>query len=124
MPQLKQEVLDGIKHGVIGAVIGIIVIMVGGHMWPGWVLKSTAQQMASEASRDAVVTVLANQCALKFNAAPNKAAAIVEARNIDYWRRGTYLLERGYVPKTGKDDVDSLAGDGCANILQVTIDAK
>jgi predicted phage tail protein len=66
------------KKVVFWAVLGAIVLtMIVGFNWGGWVTGGTAQKMGVAMAQDAVVQRLAPICVLQFNQDPDKAQKLI-----------------------------------------------
>ena len=78
---------ESLKRLLQGTVIGAVATIVVGFNWGGWSLGSTADKMAREQSKLAVVAVLAPVCADKFRAQPDAAAKTVALSKVDSWKR-------------------------------------
>ena len=68
------------KRLLQGATVGAIATIFVGFYWGGWSLGSTADKMATEQSKLAVVAALAPVCADKFRAQPDAAAKTILSR--------------------------------------------
>ncbi len=70
------SILEGesLKRLLQGTVVGAVATILVGFNWGGWSLGSTADKMAREQSKLAVVAALAPVCADKFRAQPDAAA--------------------------------------------------
>ena len=67
LPSILQG--DSLTRLLQGAVAGFLATVVIGFNWGGWMLESTAKQMADKSANTAVVSVLAPLCADKFRRA-------------------------------------------------------
>ena len=68
-----------------GAVAGFLATVIIGFNWGGWMLESTARQMAEQSANSAVVTVLAPMCAEKFRQASNSTLNMAELKKVSSW---------------------------------------
>jgi hypothetical protein len=75
------------KRLLQGAAAGAVATIVIGFNWGGWSLGSTADEMAKEQSKLAVVAALAPVCADKFRAQPDAAAKTIALSKVDSWKR-------------------------------------
>src|SRR5207344_880806 len=75
------------KRLLQGAAVGAIATIFVGFYWGGWSLGSTADKMATEQSKLAVVAALAPVCADKFRAQPDAAAKTIALSKVDSWKR-------------------------------------
>ncbi len=108
---------EKVKLGLWGAAGGAAVLAVIGFAWGGWVTGSTAEQMAAEASRTAVVDRLAPICVEQSNRDPEKDQKLKELKEIDSWKRGDYVRNQGWATMPGEKDPDSTVSTKCADLL-------
>jgi hypothetical protein len=108
---------EKVKQGLWGAAGGAIVLAIIGFAWGGWVTGGTAQQMASDAARTAVVDRLTPICVEQFNRDSEKDRKLTELMEKDSWRRGDYVQEQGWATMPGEKDPDSTVARKCADLL-------
>jgi hypothetical protein len=107
---------ESLKRLLQGAVVGAITTIVVGFNWGGWWLGSTADEMASERSKLAVVAALAPVCADKFRAQPDAAAKTVAISKVDAWNR-TKDFPKEFVTLPGETYPSSALADACYALL-------
>jgi hypothetical protein len=78
---------ESLKRLLQGAVVGAVATIVVGFSWGGWSLGSTADKMAREQSKLAVVAALAPVCVEKFRAQPDAAAKTIALSKVYPWNR-------------------------------------
>src|SRR5512146_900199 len=71
-------------------VASIVLTMIVGFAWGGWVTGATAQTMADKIAQDAVVKRLGPICVVQFNRDPAKAQKLTELKATDSWQQSTY----------------------------------
>ncbi len=108
---------EKVKQGLWGAAGGAIVLAIIGFAWGGWVTGGTAQQMASDAARTAVVDRLTPICVEQFNRDSEKDQKLTELMEKDSWRIGDYVQEQGWATMPGEKDPDSTVAKKCADLL-------
>jgi len=59
----------------------IVLTMIIGFAWGGWVTGGTAQKMAEQVAEEAVVKRLAPMCVVQFNRDPGKDQKFKELKN-------------------------------------------
>ncbi|GAI48596.1 unnamed protein product [marine sediment metagenome] len=97
----------------VGAIVLLIVIFSA-----GWVVTSgSAQAKAEEMAEDAVLDRLAPICVVQFMQDPNKKERLKELKELDSWKRGDYVKERGWATMPGEKEPDSRVADECARRL-------
>jgi hypothetical protein len=115
MPLIFQG--ESLKRLLQGAVVGAIATIVVGFSWGGWSLGSTANKMASEQSKLAVVAALAPVCADKFRAQPDAAAkTIALSKEVYSWNRAKDFPKE-LITLPGETGPNSALADACYTLL-------
>ena len=109
---------ESLKRLLQGAVVGAIVTILIGFNWGGWSLGSTADRMATEQSKLAVVAVLAPVCADKFRAQPDSAAKTIALSKVYPWNRAKDFPKE-IVTLPGETEPNSALVDACYALLLV-----
>jgi hypothetical protein len=107
-----------LKPAILGAVAGGIVTMVLGFNQGGWVLGSTADQMAKRQSATAVVAALVPVCVSQSKTDPNATAkfALFGAITSSYERRD-FVMKAGWATVPAATSPDSDLAAACADVL-------
>ena len=117
---------ESLKRLLQGAAVGAIATMIIGFSWGGWTLGSTAKKLATDETRNAIVTIAAPACAEHFaNKANDEKWA--EYQKVDVWRRDTYIKEAGYaaVPGLANDYSTSWAiAHACVKALNKLLETR
>ena len=95
----------------------IVLTMVIGFAWGGWVTGGTAQTMAEVMAADAVSQRLAPICVSQFNQDPQKAQKLIEFNTVRNYQRDDYIKEQGWATMPGEDQPDNKVADACAKLL-------
>jgi dienelactone hydrolase len=98
-------------------VASVVLTMIVGFSWGGWVTGSTALKMAEAKGEDAVVDRLAPFCVARVNADPKKAEKIKELKDVSAWERGDYVKKQGWATMPGEKEPDSKIADACAKLI-------
>jgi hypothetical protein len=98
----------------VGSVIGALIVGFG---WGGWVTGGTAQDMAVQSGKDAVVQRLAPICVYQFNQDPEKDQKLTELKDTSTWQRRAYVEEQGWATMPGEEEPDRKVADECAKLL-------
>jgi len=69
----------------------IVLTMIIGFAWGGWVTGGTAHSMAERMAEDAVVKRLAPISVVQFKQAPGKDQKFKELEKTDSWQRSEYV---------------------------------
>jgi len=107
------------KKVVFWAILGAIVLtMIIGFSWGGWVTGGTAQNLGETMAEDAVVQRLAPICVFQFNQDPDKAQKLMEFNEVSNYQRDDYVKEQGWATMPGEDEPDRKVAEACASLLE------
>ena len=111
---MRKEDIKPFLWGVgVGAIVLLIVIFSA-----GWVVTSgSSQANAEEMAEDAVLNRLAPIAVVQFMQDPNKEERLKELKELDSWKRGDYVKEKGWATMPGEKEPDSRVADECARRL-------
>lgn len=128
MQQIKQKLSLGQRWSaarpkktvVFWSWVGIIILtIVVGFSWGGWVTGGNAQKMSDAIARDAVIQRLAPICVTQFNQDPEKAQKLIVLKETSTWQRSAYVESQGWATMPGEADPDSQVAQGCVKLLIV-----
>jgi hypothetical protein len=100
-----------------GAVAGAVVTLVVGFNWGGWSTEGTAAKRADEASRSAVVAVLAPICVDKFQHSADVTNNFVELKKVSTYMQGNFVEKGGWATTPGTEKANSAVAQACATML-------
>jgi hypothetical protein len=100
-----------------GIVVGAIGIMIVGFAWWGWVLGSTAEQMAKDRADGAVTAILVPLCVERFMGQADAAAKLAAFQNTASWRQSQVIEKGGWATATGSTDPNAAVARVCAQQL-------
>ena len=95
----------------------IILTMIVGFNWGGWVTSSTAQDMAKKTAAEAVVDRLALICVDQFAQDPEKATKLIALNEASTYQRDDYVTEQGWATMTGDEKPDRNVANVCAQLI-------
>jgi len=108
------------KTAVFWSWVGsVILTMIIGFAWGGWVTGGTARSMAEKMAEDAVVKRLAPICVVQFKQAPGKDQKLEELGKTDSWKRSEYVEKQGWATLPGEEKPDSKVAEECARLLML-----
>src|SRR3982074_1348550 len=116
LPSMLQD--QTIKRLVQGAAAGGVVTMIVGFNWGGWSLESTAAKRSDDASRSAVVAVLAPICVDKFQNSADATNNFVELKKVSSYMQGSFVEKGGWATSPGTDKANSAVAQACATMLR------
>ncbi|HEY9279679.1 MAG TPA: hypothetical protein VIP51_06355 [Eoetvoesiella sp.] len=95
----------------------VALTMIVGFTGAGWVTSGTAAERAQVSTEQAVATLAAGICANRFLAAEDANAKLATLKEMDSWKRDTFIEEGGWVTFASmKQPVDG-AAELCASQL-------
>ncbi len=100
-------------------VASVVVTMIIGFTWGGWVTGGTARSLAAVMAEDAVVKRLAPICVVQFKKDPGKDQKLKELKGISTWERGDYVKKQGWATMPGGEEPESKVADECARLLML-----
>ncbi len=106
MPESK--IKEMIKPLLWGAIGGVILTMIIGFAWGGWVTGGTAQASVDEA----VLPLAAEICANNFKADPDFEKHLAGLKKESTWQRDNYIETKGKWSVMAGDDTSK---DGVAD---------
>jgi len=115
LPSILQD--HSFKRLVQGAAVGAVITMIIGFNWGGWSIESTAAKRADEASRSAVVAVLAPICVDKFQHSADATNNFVELKKVSTYMQGSFVEKGGWATSPGSDKPNSAVAQACATML-------
>ena len=115
LPSMLQD--QTIKRLVQGAAAGAVVTMIVGFNWGGWSIESTAAKRADDASRSAVVAVLAPICVDKFQHSADATNNFVELKKVASYMQGSFVEKGGWATPPGSEKANSAVAQACATLL-------
>ncbi len=98
-------------------VASVVLTMIIGFAWGGWVTGGTALKLAEKMADDAVVKRLAPMCVVQFNRDPGKAQKLTELKATGSWQGGDYVEKQGWATLAGEAKPDSAVASECARLL-------
>ena len=101
-------------------VASMVLTMIVGFNWGGWVTGGTARATAETMAFDAVVTRLAPICVVQSGRDPAKAVKLVALKDESSWQRGEYVGKQGWATMPGEQEPDSRVAQACAALLMPT----
>lgn len=93
----------------------VILTVIIGFAWGGWVTGGNAQKMAD----NAVVQGLAPICVGQFNQDPGKVQKLEELKKTSTYQRDDYVKSQGWATLPGEEKPNSKVADACAKLLML-----
>lgn len=107
------------KGTVVWISLGVMIVtIVLGFTWGGWVTTSTAERLAKTAAQDAVVARLTPLCLMQFDQDPDRDEKLDALQLLSSAsRQSTYVRDQGWATMPGETTADSRVATQCARQL-------
>lgn len=114
----KWQALQPTKtHLVWACLAAVLLTLLLGFTWGGWVRPATAQKASDAAAKSAVIERLAPMCVAQFNLDPDKDAKLAELTALSSYQRAEYVKTQGWSTMPGEETPDRLVTEGCVKLL-------
>ena len=100
-------------------VASIVVTMIIGFTWGGWVTAGTARKMADVIGEDAVAKRLAPMCVVQFKQDGKKDQKLKELKATGTWEKTEYVKKQGWATMPGEKEADGKVADECVKLLML-----
>ena len=98
-------------------VASVVVTMIIGFTWGGWVTGGTAREIAKDMAEEAVAKRLAPICVIQFNQDPGKDQKLKELKETSSYQKSDYVKKQGWAKIPGEKEPDSKVAEECARLL-------
>jgi hypothetical protein len=105
-------------------VVCLVIPIIVGFTWGGWVTQSAAVRMSEAAGNQARAAVAAAYCVSKFDSAPDAATQLASLKKIESWQRDEFIDKGGWTKLPGEDKPMDGAADLCVQRLMASAPAK
>jgi hypothetical protein len=95
----------------------IVLTIVVGFTWGGWVSAGGAQKMADTSAKNAVVQRLAPICAANYSQDPDKSLKLDELNGMSSYGQARYVQEQGWATIYGDENPDRNVADACTQLI-------
>ncbi len=95
----------------------IILTIVIGFTWGGWVTARGAEETAQTMAKEAVVERLAPICVAQFNLDPEKESKLDEMSGLTSNGRNQFVRDQGWATISGEENPDRKVADACTRLL-------
>jgi hypothetical protein len=110
----RGESLTRLLQGVAAGAVATLVIGFG---WGGWMLGSSAKELAANIASSAVVAAIAPICADQFQRSADAAVNLTALKKVSTWDQGAFVEKGGWAVMPGSKASDSGVPQACAALL-------
>jgi hypothetical protein len=100
-----------------GVAVGVVVTLVVGFGWGGWMLGSSARTLADSRATSAVAAAIAPICVEQFQHSADAAANLDALKKGSSWEQATFVEKGGWAVMPGSKTVDEGVPQACATLL-------
>lgn len=108
---------EKMKPLIMGAVGGAVALAIVGFSWGGWVTGGTAEKMAGDSAKSAVVTALAPICVAQFQQGDGFDTALSELAETRSYQRAAYIEQGGWSTMPGSEEGNRDVAKACADMI-------
>jgi hypothetical protein len=98
-------------------VVVVVLTLVVGFEWGGWVTGKTARSMAEAAGHDAVVARLAPMCVTQAIHDPQWTEKRKALKTTESWDRTDYVVKQGWATLPAEQQADPRVAEQCVTLL-------
>ncbi|WP_137391202.1 hypothetical protein [Rhodoligotrophos defluvii] len=98
-------------------VAAVVLTMIIGFSWGGWVTGGTARDMADTAAEEARAQLAATVCVDRFMDAADARTQLAALKETSSWERDSFIEEGGWATLPGMDEPVEASADLCAERL-------
>jgi hypothetical protein len=98
-------------------IASIIVTMIVGFTWGGWVTGGTALKMAEASGEDAVAKRLAPVCVVQFKQDAQQIQKLKGLKETGTWEQAEFVKKQGWATMPGEKEPDSKVAGECTKLL-------
>ena len=95
----------------------VVVALIIGFTWGGWMTGGAAQKAADAMARDAVIDRLAPICVAQFNLDPDSILKLDELYGMTSSQRAKFVQDQGWATISGEEKPDRKVADACTKLL-------
>ena len=97
--------------------ISVVLTIVVGFTWGGWMTAGAAQETAETMAKDAVTQRLAPICVAQFNLDPDNVLKLGEMNEMTSYKRAQFVQDQGWATISGEEKPNRKVADACINLL-------
>ncbi len=110
---------EWLKPGIYGALIGAVVVGVGGYSWGGWMTGGSADKLANAMARDEVIAAMVPVCLDKARTDPDRIEQLATIRAASTFKRRDAIMAAGWATIPGADSPNRDLAQACIEGLQL-----
>ena len=109
-----------VGHLVSTFVGAVVVTLIVGFTWGGWVTGGTAQAMVKESTDQAMADRLGKICVAQAQQSADIQAQLEELKKVASYNRAKSVMEKPWAVMPGEEAADRAVANACASALMKT----
>jgi hypothetical protein len=106
---------------LIGSCVAVVIVtLIAGFTWGGWVTGRTAEAMAQKSTEQAVAERLGNICMAQAQQSADIQTQLEELKKVASYNRAKAVMEKSWAVMPGEDAADRAVANACADALMKT----
>ncbi len=99
------------------SLLSVVVVVVLGFTWGGWMTEGGAQDEAQAMAKDAVIERLAPICFAQFNQDPDNVLKLDELNGMSTYQRAQFVQDQGWATISGEEKPDRNVAGACTKLI-------
>ena len=99
------------------SLLSVVVVVVLGFTWGGWMTEGGAQKEAQTMTKNAVIERLAPICVAQFNQDPASALKLEELNGMSSYQQAQFVSDQGWATISGQEKPDRQVANACTKMI-------
>jgi len=95
----------------------VVVVLILGFTWGGWMTEGGAEKIAQAAAKTAVIERLAPICVAQFSQDPDSLLKLDELNGMTSYQRAQYVQDQGWATISGEEKPDRQVANACTQLI-------
>ena len=108
---------EGLKPGLMGAVVGAAALALVGFTLGGWVTGGTAKEMAADQAKLEVLAALMPICIQQSSQDPQVVETLAQLKDASSYQRSDMLMKAGWATMPGSSEPNRNVAKACIKVL-------
>lgn len=106
------------KMATLGlCVASVVVVLILGFTWGGWMTEGGAQNEAEAVANSAVIERLTPICVAQFNQDPDSLLKLDELTGLSTYQQSQYVQDQGWATISGEEKPDRQVASACTQLI-------
>jgi len=95
----------------------VVVVLILGFTWGGWMTAGGAEKIAQTAAKTAVIERLAPICVAQFNQDPDSFMKLEELNGMSSYQQAQFVSDQGWATISGQEKPDRQVANVCTKLI-------